>query len=91
VRYVFMLLAALSWTGVWAGDQARVVLDVESMTCAACPITVKKALSKVPGVSQVTVDYEHRTAAVSYDPAKTTTAELTKATTNAGYPSTVRK
>lgn len=91
MRYVFMLLAALSCTAVWAGDQARVVLDVENMTCAACPITVKKALSKVLGVSQVTVDYEHRTAAVSYDPARTTTAELTKATTNAGYPSTVRK
>jgi mercuric ion binding protein len=86
-----MLLAALSWTAVSASDQARVVLAVENMTCAACPITVKKALSKVPGVSQVTVDYEHKTAVVRYDPEKTTTAELTKATTSAGYPSTVRK
>ena len=91
MRYILMLLAALSWTAVLAGDQARVVLDVENMTCAACPITVKKAISKVPGVSLVTVDYEHRTAIVSYNPTKTTTAELTKATTNAGYPSTVRK
>jgi mercuric ion binding protein len=91
MRYILMLLAALSWTAVWAGDQARAVLDVENMTCAACPLTVKKALGKVPGVSQVTVDYEHRTAVVSYDPAKTTTTELTKATTDAGYPSRVRK
>jgi len=91
VRYVAILLAALSWTAVSAGDQASVVLDVENMTCAVCPITVRKALSRVPGVSQVTVDYEHRAAVVSYDSAKTTTAELIKATTNAGYPSTVRK
>ena len=91
MRYVLTLLAALSWTAVSAGDPASVVLDVENMTCAACPITVKRALSKVPGVSQVTVDYERGTAAVSYDPSRTTTAELTKATANAGYPSTVRK
>ena len=57
MRYVVILLAALSWTAVSAGDQAHVVLDVENMTCAVCPITVKKALSRVPGVSQVTVDY----------------------------------
>ena len=58
MRYVLMFLAALSWTAVSASDQARVVLDVQEMTCAACPITVKKALSNVPGVSEVTVDYD---------------------------------
>ena len=29
-----------------------VTLSVPGMTCAACPITVKKALSKVEGVDQ---------------------------------------
>jgi len=91
MRYVLILFAVLSWSAVSAADAAHVVLEIENMTCAACPITVKKALGKVPGVSQVTVDYEHRTASVTFDPAKTTTAELSKATANAGYPSTVRK
>ncbi len=91
MRTVLMLFAALSFTAALAADQARVMLDVENMTCAACPITVKKALGKVPGVSEVTVDYARKTAVVSYNPAQTTTAELTKATSNAGYPSTVRK
>ena len=35
---------------VWAATQT-VTLSVPGMTCAACPITVKKALSKVEGVS----------------------------------------
>ena len=30
-----------------------VTLAVENMSCAACPITVRKALEKVPGVAKV--------------------------------------
>lgn len=91
MRYVLILLVALSSTVVWAGDQKRVVLDVENMTCAVCPLTVKKALGKVPGVTRVAVDYRHMTATVDYDSGKATAADLITATTNAGYPSSVRK
>ncbi|KAG1276064.1 hypothetical protein G6F64_014828 [Rhizopus arrhizus] len=57
------------------------------MTCAACPITVKKALSKVEGVSQVDVTFEKREAVVTFDDAKASVQKLTKATEDAGYPS----
>jgi mercuric ion binding protein len=67
-----------------------VTLDVPSMTCPVCPITVKKALTAVPGVSKTDVIYAKREAVVTYDDAKTTVAALTKATTDAGYPSTVK-
>ena len=60
------------------------------MTCAVCPITVKKALEKVPGVTNAKVDFDKKTASVSFDPDKTSAATLTKATSDAGYPSTVR-
>ena len=56
-----------------------------------CPITVKKALEKVPGVSGVNIDFEKKTARVSFDPDKTESDALIAATTNAGYPSTVQK
>jgi mercuric ion binding protein len=65
-----------------------VTLDVPSMTCPVCPITVKKALMAVSGVSKVDVVYAKRVAIVTYDDAKTTVSALTKATANAGYPST---
>jgi mercuric ion binding protein len=64
-----------------------VTLAVENMTCGACPITVRKALEKVPGVAQATVDLEARTATVTFDPAKAKIEDLTRATTEAGYPS----
>lgn len=74
----------------WAATQT-VTLSVPGMTCAACPITVKKALTKVEGVSQVDVTFEKREAVVTFDDAKTNVEALTRATTNAGYPSTIKK
>ncbi len=64
-----------------------VSLSLPTMTCAVCPITVKKALEKVPGVSDVHVNFEERMVAVEYDPQKTTIKQLTEATAEAGYPS----
>jgi len=61
------------------------------MTCAACPITVKKALENVPGVSKVDVRFEKKQVLVTFDDAKTNTDALVKATTNAGYPSQPEK
>ena len=70
----------------WASPKT-VTLNVSGMTCAACPVTVKKALEKVPGVSKVDVRYEKKQVLVTFDDAKTNTDALVKATTNAGYPS----
>lgn len=68
-----------------------VTLDVQNMTCAVCPITVKKSLLGVAGVSDVRIDFVSKTALVVFDPDKIRPADLTTATTNAGYPSTVQK
>ena len=74
----------------WSAPKT-VTLSVPDMNCAACPITVKKALSKVEGVVEAKVTWEPKEAVVTYDDTKTTPAALTKATENAGYPSTVKK
>jgi periplasmic mercuric ion binding protein len=88
------LLAALSLAGVVGPALAvpqTVTLSVPGMTCAACPITVKKALSKVEGVSHVDVTFEKREAVVTFDDAKADSQKLTKATEDAGYPSSVKR
>ncbi len=66
-------------------------LPVSGMTCAACPITVKKALSKVEGVSKTAVSFEKLEAVVTFDDAKTSVQTLTKATADAGYPSELKR
>jgi mercuric ion binding protein len=75
---------------LFAGTLQTVTLEVRNMTCAICPITVKKALEKVPGVTDAKVDFDKKTASVSFDPDKANVARLTKATADAGYPSAVR-
>ena len=54
------------------------------MSCAVCPITVKKALDKVPGVTSAKVDFDKKTASVTFDPDKANPAALTKATSTQG-------
>lgn len=85
-----LLLAAVLAVplAILAAEPQTVVLDVENMTCELCPITVKKALDKVPGVAATKIDLAKKTATVKFDPERTNVAALVKATTNAGYPST---
>lgn len=79
------LTAAFS-APAWAETQT-VTLSVPGMTCAACPIIVKRALSRVDGVESVAVDFNQKQATVAYDDARTTVQALTQATENAGFPS----
>jgi len=74
---------------VFAGTLQTVTLDVQNMTCAVCPITVKKALERVAGVTDAKVDFDKKTASISFDPDKASPDTLTKATADAGYPSSV--
>lgn len=87
-RFIAGLL--VSWSiPVFAATPKTTVLDVQNMTCPTCSITIHKALEKVPGVIDAKVDYEHKTATVKYDADQTNSTTLMKATTNAGFPSTV--
>lgn len=69
-----------------AASLQTVVLDVKNMTCELCPITVKSALGKVPGVADAKIDMATKTATVKFDPDKANVAALVNATTNAGFP-----
>jgi mercuric ion binding protein len=90
-RFAFRSLPVF---GMWlaagaafAAPPQTATLAVENMTCGTCPIVVKKALGKVPGVSAISVDVDKKTATVTFDPDKASTARLTQATTEAGFPS----
>ena len=86
-------LLALAAAGLLAGTAPayaaprQVTLTVPTMDCDTCPITIRVALMKVPGVSRAVVSYARRNAKVTFDDAKTDVAALTKATEAAGYPS----
>ncbi len=72
----------------WSATKT-VTLSVPGMNCATCPITVKKALGKVEGVTKTEVNLEKRAAVVTFDDVRTNLESLTRATGEAGYPSTL--
>jgi len=88
--FVLGIATLLPCSIAMAGEVQTVTLDVPGMTCKFCPITIRKALSKVPGVIEAKSDFASKTATVTYDPEKTSLSDLTEATANAGYPSTVK-
>ncbi len=87
----FPYVAPRLFAGATSADQtaktAQVVLAVENMTCASCPLTVGSSLRQVPGVVDVQATLNPPQAIVSYDPTKATVDDLIADTTNAGYPS----
>lgn len=91
MKKLFAALIFISITAPALAATETVTLSVPGMTCAACPITVKKALSRVGGVSQVDVAYEKREVAVTFDDAKTSVQKLIMASEDAGYPSSVKR
>ena len=69
--------------------EQTVLLTIERMSCALCPLTVRKAMERVDGVQQVDVDYDTSTATVTFDDSSTTAAEIAQASTDVGYPATL--
>jgi mercuric ion binding protein len=56
------------------------------MFCATCPITVREAIAKVPGVKTVAVDFRKKLAVVTFDDSQSTIEQLTAASRDAGFP-----
>ncbi len=88
---VLVGIIALVIMPAFADTPKTIVLDVQNMTCAVCPITVKKSIENIPGVKNVAIDFDSKTAVVTFDPDKAAPAALVKATAEAGYPSTIHK
>lgn len=81
---VSIVMACLPATAM--AEQRQDHYAIENMTCALCPLTVKMAMSSVQGVLSVSIDFATKTATVIFDDAKTDSARITEASTNAGYP-----
>lgn len=85
-----VLLALLAAAPALAADPKSATLDVPSMFCSLCQISVRKALERVPGVIEAKADNNLKKAEVKYDPQQVSADGLANALTKAGFPATVR-
>ena len=65
--------------------QELVIIPVTGMTCASCVRRVERVLSKGEGVASASVNFATETAAVEYDPSKTSPDDLIGTIERAGY------
>lgn len=89
MKKICLSLALLLTAGIAVAAPQTVRLSVPTMDCPVCPITIKKALLQVAGVSQVQVNFERKEALVTFDNVRTQVEALMRATAGAGYPSTL--
>lgn len=68
-----------------SSEQTR-TFAIKNMTCPTCPITVKTAMSRVAGVKLVKIDFDAKTATVTYDASVATPAKIAAASSDVGYP-----
>ena len=63
----------------------RAELGVEGMTCASCSAAVERALKKLDGINDPSVNLATNRASFSYDPTKVKLAQVREAISKAGY------
>jgi mercuric ion binding protein len=79
--------AAASSGGASAAQSAAtrtVAVPVDGMICQVCAGGVKSALKEVPGVQNVEVSLEKRSAVIRYEDGRVTFDQLTRAITDLG-------
>lgn len=89
MRNVLSALVVAAWAmsmTLAVAAERTLTFAVENMTCATCPYVVKTSMAAVPGVLQVNVSFEAKTATVTFDDAVTDPEAIAEASTNAGYP-----
>lgn len=67
------------------------VLSVPDMNCPMCPITVRKALTGVDGVSEADASLADKQATVVFDPGRASTEALIAAIADSGFSATLQE
>ncbi|NQK68613.1 copper-translocating P-type ATPase [Streptococcus suis] len=66
-------------------------LAIEGMTCATCALTVEKALNKLDGIQNASVNLATEKATIQYDPAHLSLSDIETAVEKAGYKAVLPK
>jgi mercuric ion binding protein len=90
ITLILFLFATSLVVDVSAGGEKAnaATFSIDKMNCATCPITVRKAMQRVDGVKEVTVDFDSKTAIVVYDASLTNVEEIAASSSNVGFPAT---
>jgi len=81
-----LALTALTFLSISAvAKEVTTQIKVSGMTCSACSVSVKSALSKVKGVKSAEVSHEKGLATVVYEDTQTNQQRLREAINKTGF------
>ena len=91
--FFVLLLIGMFSVGCQNKDKALETTSIHagSMVCGTCARTIEKAVYRVEGVKEVTVDVKTKLVAVKFVPEQTNVQTLERAVTDAGYDANDRK
>ncbi len=85
VLFISVLILALLQGCNDETEKVSVQMDISGMYCAACVVSVDKALKDVPGVSKVRVNAARAVASVDIDIAMLDSIKLVDAVSKTGF------
>ncbi|KAI4453376.1 atp7 isoform b [Holotrichia oblita] len=78
-------VAKIGYQVVEKPDNGSITIPIGGMTCAACAQRIEKAIRKLDGVIEVSVNFATEKATVSYEPQKVRTSVIKETIEKAGY------
>lgn len=69
----------------FAAHVQSVTVKIEGMSCTACEVPVRDALSRTPGIRMSDVSYQRGDARVEFDPKRTNIDQIKRAIDSTGY------
>ena len=85
VRVLIISVSAILVSGYAEAAESVVKLNVEAMICGADPHIIRQSLRALPGVKDVKISLDDKTASVNFDDAKITVDQMVIAVGAAGY------
>ena len=85
MKLLSTLLGLFLFSGMAMAKEATAKIKVKGMTCGACVVTVKKALTSTKGVKSAEVSLEQELASVLYDDEQVNEQKLREAINKTGF------
>lgn len=86
MKKIIFAMLVISSSGVFSSAWAeKACFEVQGMTCATCPLTVKATVKKLKGIREVKASLEEKNTVVDFDSQKINATEIKKAIDGTGY------
>ncbi len=85
MKFSRILLTIVLLTGILMAKEVKTQIKISGMTCGACAVSVKAALSRTRGVKSADIDTAKGLATVVYDDTQVSEQQLNDAINTTGF------